>query len=131
MATVLIVDDDQTTRAIIGIAVEELGHHPTYAHDGDECVEMVKSQTYDIIFMDLAMPSKNGLIAIQEILEEFPSTKIIAMSGVDPDMLERAAEYGALLTMQKPFKPKQVQDAVYKLLRGRLTGGWDDVDSVL
>ena len=79
MATVLIVDDDQTTRAMIGIAVEELGHQPTYAHDGDECVEMVKSQTYDIIFMDLAMPAKNGIIAIQEILEEYPSTKIIAM----------------------------------------------------
>ena len=126
MATVLIVDDDQTTRAMIGIAVEELGHQPTYAHDGDECVEMVKSHTYDIIFMDLAMPGKNGIIAIQEILEEYPSTKIIAMSGVDPDMLERAAEYGAILTMQKPFKPKQVQDAVEGLLRGGLTGGWDD-----
>ncbi len=126
MATVLIVDDDQTTRAMIGIAVEELGHQATYAHDGDECVEMVKSQTYDIIFMDLAMPAKNGIIAIQEILEEYPSTKIIAMSGVDPDMLERAAEYGAILTMQKPFKPKQVQDVVDKLLRGRLTSGWDD-----
>ena len=126
MATVLIVDDDQTTRAMIGIAVEELGHEPTYAHDGDECVEMVKAHTYDIIFMDLAMPAKNGIIAIQEILEEYPSTKIIAMSGVDPDMLERAAEYGAILTMQKPFKPKQVQDAVEGLLRGRLTGGWDD-----
>ena len=126
MATVLIVDDDQTTRAMIGIAVEELGHLPTYAHDGDECVEMVKAYTYDIIFMDLAMPAKNGIIAIQEILEEYPSTKIIAMSGVDPDMLERAAEYGATLTMQKPFKLKQVQDAVDKLLRGRLTSGWDD-----
>ena len=126
MATVLIVDDDQTTRAMIGIAVEELGHQATYAHDGDECVEMVKAHTYDIIFMDLAMPAKNGIIAIQEILEEYPSTKIIAMSGVDPDMLERAAEYGATLTMQKPFKPKQVQDVVDKLLRGRLTSGWDD-----
>ena len=127
MATVLIIDDDQTTRALIGIAVEELGHQPTYAHDGDEGVRMVKAQSYDVVFMDLAMPYKNGLIAIQEILEEFPATKIVAISGKDPEMLERATEYGAVMAMQKPFKPKEVQDVVEKLLHGRLTGGWDDV----
>ncbi len=68
MASVLIIDDDQTTRALIGIVVEELGHQPTYAHDGEEGVDMIKAQSYDVVFMDLAMPFKDGLVAIQEIL---------------------------------------------------------------
>ncbi len=127
MATVLVIDDDQTTRAMIGTAVEELGHQATYAHDGDEAVQMVKSNVYDVVFMDLAMPTKNGLIAIQEILEEFPGTKIVAISGKDPEMLERAKEYGALKALTKPITPKQVQDAVEELLLSRPTGGWDDV----
>ena len=127
MATVLVIDDDQTTRAMIGTAVEELGHQATYALDGDEGVQMVKSNSYDVVFMDLAMPNKNGLIAIREILEEFPGTKIVAVSGKDTEMLERAVEYGALKALTKPITPKQVQDTVEELLHERPTGGWDDI----
>ena len=123
MATVLIIDDDETMRALIGIAVEELGHQPTYAHDGEEGVNMISSQAYDLVFMDLAMPHKNGLIAIQEIIQEFPGTKIIAISRGDTEMLERAAEYGAMMTMVKPLNTEQVQHTVERLLHGRLTGG--------
>ena len=127
MATVLVIDDDQTTRAMIGTAVEEIGHQVAYALDGEEGVQMIKSSAYDVVFMDLAMPNKNGLIAIQEILEEFPGTKIVAVSGKDTEMLERALEYGALQALTKPITPKQAQDTVEKLLHGRPTGGWDDV----
>ncbi len=127
MATVLVIDDDQTTRTVIGVAVEELGHQATYALDGEEGVEMVRSNAYDVVFMDLAMPNKNGLIAIQEIIKEFPATKIVAVSGKDTEMLERAEEYGALKALTKPITPKQVQDTVEELLQGRPTGGWDNV----
>ncbi len=129
MASILIIDDDETTRALIGVAVEELGHQPTYAHDGQEGVDMVKAESYDVVFMDLAMPNKNGLVAIQEIMAEYPATKIVAISGVDTDMLERALEYGAIEALPKPLTPKQVQDIVDGLLRGRPTGGWDDVQA--
>ena len=127
MATVLVIDDDQTSRMVIGIAVEEIGHQATYAMDGEEGVQMIKANAYDVVFMDLAMPNKNGLLAIQEIIEEFPGTKIVAVSGKDTEMLERAVEYGALKALTKPVSPKLVQDTVEKLLHGRPTGGWDDV----
>jgi CheY-like chemotaxis protein len=129
MASILIIDDDETTRVMIGMAVEELGHQPTYAHDGQEGVDMVKAESYDVVFMDLAMPHKNGLVAIQEIMAEYPATKIVAMSGVDAEMLERALEYGAIEALPKPLAPRQVQDIVDGLLRGRPTGGWDDVQA--
>ena len=127
MATVLVIDDDQTSRTVIGIAVEEIGHQATYALDGEEAVRMIKANAYDVVFMDLAMPNKNGLLAIQEIIEEFPGTKIVAISGKDPEMLEQAEKYGALKALTKPITPKQVQDAVEDLLHGRPTGSWDDV----
>ncbi len=90
---------------------------------------MVRAQPYDVVFMDLAMPHKNGLVAIQEIMEEFPASKIIAMSGVDPEMLGRAVEYGATLALPKPIEPKQIQELVDSLLRGTPTGGWDDAST--
>ena len=127
MATVLVIDDDQTSRTVIGIAVEEIGHQATYALDGEEAVQMIKANAYDVVFMDLAMPNKNGLLAIQEIIEEFPGTKIVAVSGKDTEMLERAVEYGALKALTKPITPKQVLDTVEELLHGRPTGSWDDI----
>jgi adenylate cyclase len=127
MATVLVIDDDQVVRAMIGGAVEEVGHQATYAHDGAEAVEMVRSHPYDLVFMDLAMPHKNGLVAIQEIIADFPSIPIVAISGVDPEMLDRALDYGAMRAVMKPLTPKQVQDLVDEVLRGRPTGGWDNV----
>ncbi len=131
MASVLVIDDDQTTRALIGIALEELGHQASYAHDGEEGVTMIRTQPYDVVFMDLSMPAKNGLVAIQEIMAEFPSTKIIAITGVEAAMLARAMDYGAAMTLQKPLEPKQVQDAVENLLEGggRLSG-WDDAPTI-
>ena len=127
MAKVLVIDDDQTTRAIIGTAIEHLGHQVTYAHDGEAGVQMVKSTAYDVVFMDLAMPNKNGLIAIQEIVEAFPDTKIVAVSGKDTEMLDRAVEYGALKGLAKPITPKRVQDMLEEVLHGRQTGNWDNV----
>jgi FixJ family two-component response regulator len=56
---------------------------------------------------------------------------MIAFPGVDPDMLERALECGAMLALEKPLKPKQIQDAVEELLReDRPTGGWDDAPTI-
>lgn len=131
MATVLIIDDDETTRALIGISVEELGHFATYAHDGKEGVDMITAQSYDVVFMDLAMPNKNGIMAIQEIIKEFPATKIIAISGGNTELLERAEKAGAALTMVKPLKPKEVQDGVERLLsKHRPSRGWDDASIV-
>ncbi len=131
MAKVLIIDDDQTTRALIGIALEELGHQPTYAHDGEEGVDMIKTQPYDVVFIDLAMPSKSGLVAIQEIMEAFPSTKIIAISGADAAMMARAMDYGATMTLEKPLQPKQVQDSVEDLLQGGgRVSGWGDAPTI-
>ena len=127
MATVLVIDDDQTSRMVIGVAVEEIGHQATYAMDGEEGVQMIKANSYDVVFMDLAMPNKNGLLAIQEIIEEFPGTKIVAVSGKDTEMLERAVEYGALKALTKPVTPKRIQDTVEELLQDRPTGGWDGV----
>ncbi len=131
MASVLIIDDDQTTRSLIGIALEELGHQASYAHDGEEGVTMIRTQPYDVVFMDLALPSNSGLVAIQEIMDDFPSTKIIAITGVEAAMLARARDYGAAMTFQKPLEPKQVQDAVENLLQGggRLSG-WDDAPTI-
>lgn len=127
MATVLVSDDDQVIRAMIGGAVEEVGHQATYAHDGEEAVEMVRARPYDVVFMDLAMPHKNGLVAIQEIVADYPSIPIVAISGVDPEMLERALDYGAAKAVMKPLTPKEVQDLVEEVLHNRPSGGWDNV----
>ena len=127
MALVLIIDDDETTRVMLGAAVEALGHPTTFAADGDVGVKLFKEQHYDVVIMDLAMPVKNGMLAIQEILAEYPAANIVAISGVDAVDLDLAQEHGAVRTLQKPITPKQVQDVVEEVLARTAGEGWDDL----
>ena len=78
----------------------------TFAADGDVAVQRYREQSYDVVIMDLAMPVKNGIRAMQEILAEFPSAKIVAISGVDPEQLESAV---AKVREQKPESRKTGQ----------------------
>ena len=118
MASILIIDDDQTTRVLLGAAIEEIGHAATYASDGKLGVGLFQERPYDIVIMDLAMPVLNGLLAIQQIIANFPDAKIIAISGIDAIELDLAEEYGATKTLMKPVDPKQLQDIVQAVLSG-------------
>ena len=112
MANILIVDDDPVARTLIGAALNESGHETAFAKDGEDACVLIWRTPFDCIVLDLAMPVMNGLVAMQEILGEFPKTRIIAVSGVDEHQLELAAKLGAVKTMMKPVSPKQMQDAV-------------------
>lgn len=126
MAYILIMDDDQVARTLFGTALQESGHETAFARDGEEGIKLFQKGRFDCVVVDLAMPVKNGLVAMQEILAEFPGARFIAISGVDVRQLELAAEYGAVKTMMKPITPKQMQDAVEEVLETGTSPGWGD-----
>lgn len=65
---VLVAEDNATNRLLIQILLERTGLTVDFAKDGYEAVNAVKKFEYDMIFMDIHMPSKDGLTATKEIL---------------------------------------------------------------
>ncbi len=103
---VLVVDDSSLTRAAMVAALQAYSHQVVgEGKDGNEAVDMYREKRPDVVLLDLAMPNKDGLEAIKEILEYDPQANIVAVSALyDRTMQKRAVELGAKAYIVKPFE---------------------------
>ncbi len=125
MARILVIDDDAVTRRVIGAILEEADHEVSYAANGEQGLAFYTKSPFELVIIDLVMPIKNGLQTIREMRETYPHARIVAISGVSPEQLDKAEEYGALRTMVKPIESSQLLEVVDSTLRRSV--GWDDV----
>jgi CheY-like chemotaxis protein len=116
MARILMVDDEEMDRTLGRAVLEEAGHELLYAPNGNTALRIYQGQSVDLVITDLAMPSLNGLRLIEEIMAHDPAARIIAVTGVSPEQLDRAGALGAAKTMRKPYAPRQLLDAVTEVL---------------
>ena len=107
MADVLIVDDDEQIRYLLGSILTEEGHVVREAAEGNAALRIYEEQTPDLIIIDLVMPEKEGIETIIEIRRRNTTVKIIAMSGL-PYNLKVAKIIGADHTLEKPFSEESV-----------------------
>lgn len=83
---ILLVDDDETVRAVLGEQLRELGFKVDEAADGSSAIERLKSNgTYDVLLTDFAMPGMNGLDTIRTAVQERPSLNALLMTGYADD----------------------------------------------
>ncbi|RMF90016.1 MAG: response regulator [Methanobacteriota archaeon] len=81
MPKILVVDDEEDIRFIIKTALSKKGYHVVEAESGEECLEIVKSERPDLIFMDIMMPGIDGWETTRRIKTN-PETKDIPISMV-------------------------------------------------
>lgn len=116
MARILIVDDDEVTRLILGRILQDAGHEVTYAGDGDMALGVFRIGRFDVVITDLAMPGRNGLRLIKDLQVEDWKLPLIAMSGCNAEQLPMAEDFGAKAVLYKPLEPELVLAAVDKVL---------------
>lgn len=117
MARVLVVDDDPVILELVKEMLEGAGHAAVAAANGRSAMELVKDTPVEVVLTDILMPDKDGLEFIRELRRDCPQAKIIAMSGggslkINLDFLQVAKRMGAVFTLQKPFTPQALIDAV-------------------
>ncbi|HLX68694.1 MAG TPA: response regulator [Verrucomicrobiae bacterium] len=120
MATILIVDDDASIRAVIVQALKSAGHQIFTAADGKEGLWHSLAVRPDLIITDLFMPIQEGLELIKELRGQFPHIAILAISGTSVAsraMLAVALELGATTTLEKPFDKETLLSMVSKTLQ--------------
>ena len=67
---VLIAEDNLVNQRVLQLFLETLGYIPTIANNGLEALEAMKTQTYDVIFMDMQMPKMDGITATKQIRQD-------------------------------------------------------------
>ena len=121
MARILVIDDETPIRELICFALDNSGHQVSDASSGDEAMALNRAAPADIIITDISMPKTDGLEIIRILREEFPATKIIAISGVlssEPgDNLYTATRAGADMAFAKPFDVFEMAEAVNTLAK--------------
>lgn len=107
---ILLMDDDEVIRDVVGIQLKTLGHKAEMAVNGDEAVqkykEALKSQRrFDIVIVDLTVPAgMGGEEAARHILEIDKDAVIVVVSGYSNDqVIDNFREYGFKGTLTKPF----------------------------
>ncbi|WP_026771319.1 MULTISPECIES: response regulator [Sediminibacillus] len=118
MANILVVDDAKFIRVTLA-GILENGNHIVVgeAEDGDQAVEMYKRLSPDLVTMDITMPGKNGMEAMQEIKAFDSQAKVIMCSAMGQQKLVvEAIEKGAKDFIVKPFDENRVLEAVNRVL---------------
>ena len=120
MYHILVVDDESRIRTLIRKYAEFEGHTVTEAGDGMEAVNLCRTQTFDLIIMDIMMPELDGFSACREIRKS-TDTPILMLSarGEEYDKIN-GFEFGVDDYVVKPFSPKELMlrvDAVMKRVK--------------
>ena len=114
---ILVVDDEKLLVKGIKFNLENEGYTVDACYDGESAVSMARSESYDLIILDLMMPKKDGLQACQEI-RGFSTVPIIMLTArsEDADKL-MGFESGADDYVTKPFNILELKARVRALLR--------------
>lgn len=122
MAKIVVIDDDDGVRTLAAHLLRSRGHEVTEASNGIIGMSLVRESPPEMVITDLIMPEQEGIETIMQLRKEFPSVRILAMSGGgrrDADeYLTLAAALGALVTLEKPFGLTEFYAAVDKVLAG-------------
>lgn len=114
---VLVVDDEKLIVKGIRFSLEQDGMEVDCAYDGEEALELVQSNEYDIILLDLMLPKINGLEVCQQI-RGFSQIPIIMLTAKGEDMDKiLGLEYGADDYITKPFNILEVKARIKAILR--------------
>jgi CheY-like chemotaxis protein len=128
MTRILIIDDEETVRRATQILLDAAGFETVAVADGPAGVKAVResvephgARPFDLAIVDLFMPGMDGLATTKALRDVRPSLPVLAVSGFMmrggerpemPNFEPMAAEAGAVATLYKPFRPKELIAAV-------------------
>ncbi len=116
---VLIVDDNDDIRTILGINLGLAGLGYAEATDGRQALRMLRAHDYDACILDLTMPGASGFEVLRELARggriDRPAVIVLSARGAPADALE-ALSLGAHAHLTKPFSPSDLTELVRLLV---------------
>ena len=117
MSKVLVVDDEKLIVKGIRFSLEQDGMEVDQAYDGEEALEKIKANEYDIVLLDVMLPKLDGF-EVCKAVKDFSSVPIIMLTAKDTDMDKiLGLEYGADDYITKPFNILEVKARIKAILR--------------
>ncbi|MEQ1790648.1 MAG: response regulator, partial [Rickettsiales bacterium] len=119
-ANILVAEDNSVNQIFTIQTLKSLGCTASIAENGEEALEMLRNNTYDLILMDCIMPEMNGFEATEIIRKFDDNKKNIPIIALTADALQGAKQKcldaGMDDYLSKPFKKSEIQDKLIKWL---------------
>ena len=116
---ILIVDDEETSRRILAIALEGKGNRLLFAKDGEEAVALARAESPDLIVMDVDLPKMNGYEAAEKIraIPGMENVRIVAVTARTVKYSEEMArQAGCVDFVTKPYRLAAIRERLAKYL---------------
>jgi DNA-binding response OmpR family regulator len=118
MKKILLVEDDPFISDIYVTSLGRSNFEVTHCKDGDECINTLKDNKFDLVLLDLLLPKSDGFEVLKKIKENPINTPIIVFTNLtDRETIEKAMSLGATDCLIKSnFKPQEIIEKINKLL---------------
>ncbi|WP_116788169.1 response regulator transcription factor [Flavobacterium psychrotrophum] len=119
MKKILIVDDEPNIVMSLEYTFRKNNFEVFIARDGQEALDILKTECPDMIILDVMMPMVDGYATLEQIKkdERLTDTKVIFLSAKNKESdIEKGLSLGANLYMTKPFSIKKLVEQVNELL---------------
>lgn len=123
MATgnILLAEDEAALRFLLTETLKDEGYEITEAEDGQQAIDCLQSETFDLIILDYMMPERTG-VEVCEWLRSHPNPNaqapviLLTAKALEKDR-ERAKAAGVTQYIVKPFSPLQLLDTIGDMIR--------------
>jgi len=120
MSKILIVDDELNMRLVLSALLKKEGYEIASAADGNEAMDVLKSDGIDAVITDLKMPNMDGMELLRRMNNKYPDVPVIMITahGTVATAVE-ALKKGALDYITKPFDLDELKNVVSKAIKTR------------
>ncbi len=120
---VLVIDDEKIVCDRLSMELERAGFEVEAFTESTQALQRVPAQHFDLVITDIKMRGPNGIEVMNFIRENYPSTKVIVITGfATVDTAREVLKGGAVEFIPKPFKMSQLRELVQRLAAEKATG---------
>ena len=119
-ARILVVDDENHVRSMIGTTLERQGYDVQLAGSGREALELLAQNTFDLVLTDIVMPDGNGIVLLDRIKGKQPNVPVVMVTAIhDISVAIDSMRRGAYDYLLKPFEREHLMATVTRALDHR------------
>jgi CheY-like chemotaxis protein len=114
---ILVVDDKKVIQDFFDFTLGFYGHQITVLHDPIAVNDILKEKSFDIMFLDMIMPDRDGIEVLKDVKSICPQLPVVMMSGYSiQEKRDEAVRLGAQGCLKKPFEVDDIKRVIKQVI---------------